>query len=388
MRILFSSTRGAGHILPLLPYARALRARGHEVLVAGPVDLAATLGPTGFAHAVFDHPGDAGLGPLWAALRATPEDQRDTFIVREIFAGLNAATALPRLRETMRAWQPQLVVRDSVEFAAAVAADAAGLPHARVAVYSGAAAASIFAAAVGPVDTLRASAGLPADAGASLGAEPVFTSFPPSLDGLDDAARRPGPFHVREVVEGQPPATTGPVWAPPGDPRPLVYVTFGTMASGVAEARAVYRVALDALADLPVRGLLTTGQGMAPDALGPIPSNVHVEAWVPQVEALARAAAVVCHGGSGTIIGALAAGLPLVVVPLFADQPYNARRVAALGVGVHLPSPTAEALRAAVRRALDDPELRRGAARVAAEIAALPTIDDAADRLIGMARTT
>jgi len=54
---------------------------------------------------------------------------------------------------------------------------------------------------------------------------------------------------------------------------------------------------------------------------------VHVEAWVPQADALAAATVVVCHGGSGTTFGTLAAGLPLVIVPMFADQPANARLV-------------------------------------------------------------
>ena len=63
------------------------------------------------------------------------------------------------------------------------------------------------------------------------------------------------------------------------------------------------------------------------------PSHIRIEQWVPQADVLARAAAVVCHGGAGSTLGALAAGLPLVVVPLFADQPLNASRVAAAGRG-------------------------------------------------------
>ena len=145
MRVLLSSTRGAGHIHPLLPYARALLARGHEVLVAGPADLGDTLGAAGLEHAVFDHPGDARLGPLWSGLRAAPADQRDAYIVREIFAGLNATTALPKLRETIRTWQPKLVLRESVEFAAVVAAAAAGIPCACVAVHSATAEAPMVA---------------------------------------------------------------------------------------------------------------------------------------------------------------------------------------------------------------------------------------------------
>jgi UDP:flavonoid glycosyltransferase YjiC (YdhE family) len=116
---------------------------------------------------------------------------------------------------------------------------------------------------------------------------------------------------------------------------------------------------------------------MEPGTLGTVPANVHVEEWVPQRDVLARASAVVCHGGSGTVRGALAAGLPLVVTPLGADQPHNARRVAAVGAGIALPAPDAASLRAAVERVLADADFGRGARRIADEIAALPPVDAA-----------
>src|SRR5438128_1215203 len=83
-----------------------------------------------------------------------------------------------------------------------------------------------------------------------------------------------------------------------------------------------------------------------------------------------RAAAIVCHGGSGTVLGALAAGVPMVVTPLFADQPHNARRVAATGTGLALfpPDLQAETLRAAVSRVLGEPSFRDAAQAMAREI--------------------
>src|SRR5256885_13614062 len=125
MRILFSSTRGTGHLQPLLPYARVLRARGHEVLVAGPAELAEPLREAELPHAPFGHPGNDVLSPIWARLHGVSNDQANALAVREIFAGANATAALPRLQETIRDWKPDLVVRDSVEFAALVAAESA-----------------------------------------------------------------------------------------------------------------------------------------------------------------------------------------------------------------------------------------------------------------------
>src|SRR4051794_9852230 len=132
MRVLFSSTRGTGHLQPLLPYAHALRAHGHEVLIAAPAEVGEMLRQEGLSHAPFDHPGDELLGPIWARFRHATAAEALSIAVREIFAGVNAKTALPKLTETIDVYRPDLIVRDSVEYAAAVAAERAGVPHARV----------------------------------------------------------------------------------------------------------------------------------------------------------------------------------------------------------------------------------------------------------------
>jgi UDP:flavonoid glycosyltransferase YjiC (YdhE family) len=233
-----------------------------------------------------------------------------------------------------------------------------------------------------PLDALRTAAGLPPDDGASLRAEAVFSSFPASLDRVSGDSGMQAPLRAR-VVEAAP--STAPLaWAPVEDPRPLVYITFGTIVGSTPHLRSVYRTALDAVADLPVRALLTTGRGLEPGALGAIPDNVHVEAWIPQRDILPRVAALVCHGGSGTLLGGLAAGLPVVIVPMGADQPHNGRLVAAAGAGLTLVKPDAGALRAAVQTALAAPGLRLQARRLAEEIAAMPTIDDVVDAMVGL----
>jgi MGT family glycosyltransferase len=167
----------------------------------------------------------------------------------------------------------------------------------------------------------------------------------------------------------------------------LVYVTFGTVAASHGLFASLYAAVIDCLAGAPVRVLLTVGEAADPAALGPLPPGVHVERFVPQQQVLAAATAMVTHGGSGSVLGALAAGLPLVVLPLFADQPYNAARVAALGAGLNIAGGPAAVgqVGPAVAAVLDDPTYRAGAQRVAAEMAALPTADQTATRLAGLA---
>jgi UDP:flavonoid glycosyltransferase YjiC (YdhE family) len=124
-----------------------------------------------------------------------------------------------------------------------------------------------------------------------------------------------------------------------------------------------------------VRALLTLGAADA-GTVGRVPANVHIETWVPQHDVLAHAAAVVCHGGSGSTIGALEAGRPLVVVPLFADQPGNAKRVEAVGAGVSVAA-TAGAIRGGIETVLGDPSYRAAATSLAAEMRAQRPVDEA-----------
>jgi hypothetical protein len=86
---------------------------------------------------------------------------------------------------------------------------------------------------------------------------------------------------------------------------------------------------------------MTTGTGGDPESLA-VPANARVEPWWPQADVMPHAAAVVGHGGFGTTMFAVTAGVPQVVVPLFAfDQTVDAERIAASGAGIHLSGGTA-----------------------------------------------
>ena len=103
-----------------------------------------------------------------------------------------------------------------------------------------------------------------------------------------------------------------------------------------------------------------------------------MEQFVPQHEVLGRCDAVVCHGGSGTLIAALSLGVPVVVLPMGADQPDNADRCEELGVGIVLDALTAEpsAISAAVRAVRTEPSYRQVAAELAREAADQPPVDE------------
>ncbi|HWM00989.1 MAG TPA: nucleotide disphospho-sugar-binding domain-containing protein, partial [Actinophytocola sp.] len=126
-----------------------------------------------------------------------------------------------------------------------------------------------------------------------------------------------------------------------------------------------------------------------PAILGQRPANVAAASFVPQALVLPRASAVVSHTGSGTMLGALASGLPQVCLPRGADQFANAERVQSIGAGVRLlpDEITPDSLRAAVTSVLDDPAYARTAAAMKSEIAAMPAAADVLDDLVHLAQS-
>src|SRR5262249_21999252 len=112
---------------------------------------------------------------------------------------------------------------------------------------------------------------------------------------------------------------------------------------------------------------------------GEPPANVRLERYVPQAALLPRCAAVVNHAGFGSLVGALAHGLPMALLPMGADQPLNAARVEALGAGVTLDAilSTPSEIADAVSTVLSAPSHRAAAEQLRDENAALPSPADA-----------
>jgi MGT family glycosyltransferase len=155
------------------------------------------------------------------------------------------------------------------------------------------------------------------------------------------------------------------------DGQPIVYVSFGSVAATFPPAAQIYSAALSAVAQLPIRVLLTLG-GNDLD-LGELPPNVHVESWVSEPDVLAVASVAVGHGGTGTTLSALAAGCPLVVVPLFGDQPYNAARIAISGAGV---AASVDQIGQRIQLVLDGDGFHATALAMAEEMRTYPSVED------------
>ncbi len=169
---------------------------------------------------------------------------------------------------------------------------------------------------------------------------------------------------------------SSPTWrGRPTDHRELVYATLGTVFD--LESGDLFARLASALSTLDRPCVMTIGDQVSGDELPPVAPHVRIESFVPQRDLLPACAAVVCHGGTGTVIAALSLGVPLVLLPMGADQPDNADRCHELGVGIVLDAITASAhdIAGAVGEVVADHRYADAARRLAAEAAAQPPIE-------------
>jgi UDP-glucoronosyl and UDP-glucosyl transferase len=316
----------------------------------------------------------AAIGRAWASL---PDHDLNTYVVAEIFVRIHGLAALPDLQAVITRFSADLVI--STEVGAHVAAEACGVPSAFLGITALDLADLKWNPVVAATNDLRAAAGLPTSDRLPYEAGIRYLSpLPPLL--WNDPARLPADWiwYRHEDAEDET-VTPVPAAVTPAS-RPRVYATLGSMAGGNDFGRPIFPVMLEALGQLDANVLFTVGP-FDPAAIGQPPANVTVAAYEPQSRAMECDAAVI-HAGSGTTVAALARGLPLVAVPLFADQMHNADRLVASGLAVRVdPDEVGERLTKAVGTVLGDPAYAANARQVAEAIAARPTAGQALDAL-------
>jgi UDP:flavonoid glycosyltransferase YjiC (YdhE family) len=366
VRILVTFAGGSGHFLPLQPIARAAVAAGHDVVVACQPVMLPTVAAAGF-HAIDTSGVTFRTSPGRTAL-AKPDLEKDMRALAAGYAGRTAKARAALIHAHCMEWRPDVLLRDEMDFGAAIAAERLALPHASVVVIAagGFVRREIIAP---PLDALRAEHGLAPDPElTTLSRYLVLAPIPPRYrdpaDPLPPTSRALRPFATNDTVNA-------PGWL--ADlPRPIVYFTLGTVFN--VESGDLFERVLAGLHDLPVGVVATVGKEINPEEIGPHPPHVRIERYVAQSSLLPHCSLVVSHGGSGSVIGALAQGLPMVLIPMGADQPLNAKRCLQLGVAQVLDAiaVTPANLRAAVSTVLAEPRYRREAERMKSEIASLP----------------
>jgi UDP:flavonoid glycosyltransferase YjiC (YdhE family) len=359
VRVLFTFVGGRGHFEPLAPIARAAAAAGHAVAFAASSLMTPAVAAAGFeAFAVAPVQEPPKRKPL-----APVDLEREERVLREAFGGWIARERAPAVVALCGEWRPDVLVCDETDLGSMVAAERLGLPYAVV--LENASGSFVRPEVLAELaDALRAEHGLPPGSRPRL----VLSPFPPSF-----RAPPAGAVAVRPTLEPAP-AFDGV--------REAVFFTLGTVFN--LEAGDLFTRVLAGLRTLGADVLVAVGHGIDPAELGPQPSHVRVERYVPLSAALPRCRAVVSQGGSGIVVGALVHGLPSVLLPMGADQPGNAARCEELGVAraLDVMAATPEDVAAAAAAVLEQPSYREAAELLRDEIETLPGPDHAVARLI------
>jgi UDP:flavonoid glycosyltransferase YjiC (YdhE family) len=372
LRLLVAAFGDPGHAFPAIALARELGRRGHEVLVETWERWREPVEAEGLAFAgAQEYTVYPPHGP------DTPDGQ-------------TAAAAARALARLMEGFEPDLVVSDILTLAPTLAAEVASVPHATLIphvypvqqpgmpLYSlglrppRTAVGRLGWRATGPLlgMGLRRGRDEMNETRARLGLAPIERLHGGISELLAIVATFPQleyprewPAHVR---------VTGPqffelpgeeVAMPEGD-GPLVLIAPSTSQDPECE---LLQVALDALADEPVRVLATTNRHRPERPIG-VPANADLVDWVLYSQAMPEADVVICHGGHGTVARALAAGKPLLVCPSVGDMGENAARVAWSGTGLSLPRRllSRRGVKLATRRLRGERRFRERAQEVAA----------------------
>jgi UDP:flavonoid glycosyltransferase YjiC (YdhE family) len=298
-----------------------------------------------------------------------------------IFAGATAARAASDMLEVVPGFGPDLVVRECAEFGGHLLAEKLGVPCATLDV---APLAPVADAGLLPaLNEARIAVDLPPlDDVSVLTREPWFTWVPESWypDKQHGAPRcYRGPATVAEGV-------LDPVVADLPSDRPFVLASLGSVSAyTLTPETSPLHTIVDAFASLPCTAVVALG--VDPTGwTGPRPGNVHLTSFVQQPLLLPACELFLTHAGANGVREAVAAGVPMVSMPLSAEQPRNAQNLADLGLGVVVDKDSdAPTLAAACRKVLDDPSFGRTARGFQRRVLGLPGIDQLVADLVAMA---
>lgn len=384
MRILFACLSGTGHFLPLIPLARSAEAAGHEVVVASGSRIAGTVRAAGLPFEEAGPPSIESVAATIPELRTLQGRAHADGIWGRVFSGPLASGLAEGILAIAGRWSPDVIVREDTALGGWIAADVLGLPMTTVQITAWRPRLRPLASA--NVGRVRASYGLPPDPALARADRDLLLVARPATLIPPDAPLPPTARPMRPIAADDRDGQPIPSWLANGyqTGRPRVAVTLGTVNSGRTD---ILRPVVDGVADRG--GEVVVALGAPPETLGHLAPGVRVEEYVPMSALLPRSDVVVCHGGSGTMLAALAAGIPLVIIPLAADQPDNADVCVSAGVAKAIAPEelTPAAVRAAVDEVLGDGKYRERANAVAAEIAAMPSPETCIEQVVALVAT-
>ncbi len=361
-RYLIVTWDGAGNLVPTLGIARHLVKAGNDVRLLGHDTIVEQCGDVGTRFVSL-------TPPDWSAMDDPSDtaEEIDLMIDQLCFSSAIAREVAAEL-ERERA---DVLLVDCMLFSALNVAQASGLPtatlfHTAYTLFRGGPMVEMFSPGLERMRVHRSELGLPPVE--KLGdvhdaCDVALVAVP--LEFEPDAGDAPNVLRIGPVLDAPPLMKNADDVDVSDGSTPLVLVSLSTSEQGQA---ALLQRIVDAVADLPVRAIVTTGPSIDPTTVK-AGANTRVVSYVPHAELLPSTSLVITHAGLGTVMAALGNGVPLLCVPMGRDQFFNAEQVQALGTGRMLvPDADVDTIAAAAREILDDASCRAAAKQMAVTI--------------------
>jgi UDP:flavonoid glycosyltransferase YjiC (YdhE family) len=383
-RILFTCNNIPSHFDSLQSVIAAFEHAGHTVAVAAPQELYDYITDRGLEHIAAGQEWikrasrfGGTVTPLWLARAAQPL----------YLAHMARKPAVQMARTVIEArWEPDLIVREALEFGGALAAESMGIPSACIGTFSATPEVFVPHKMVKLFAPSRRALGLHKDP-TGMSAYPFYVSFMPEAFDPKTSFMPNAHFYHDDSLSNT--AEETPKWLRkiPKE-RGLIYACLGSSALAYGgllkhaiRMMDVMMTAFRKLDDYEI--VVSTGNAVEPDRFGTLPDHIRIMKHVPQKEVLARAKLFVTHAGYKSFMEAVAAGTPMITIPLIGDALYTAKRAVEAGVAKNLVGRqvTASAIEAACKEVLTSTDYTIAVDRLRSQMLDLPGLNQLVEDL-------
>ena len=381
----------------MAPLAKALQRRRHQVFFVCSPSFVPIIQKAGFdafpAGIDWD---ESRLCETVPEIIEIPLTERMLWLSKVIFLERSPKSMVPDMLEIIDDRSPDVIIYNSFEIAAPIAAELKGIPMAGVHISFRCSKAIDSEFYGDELESLRSYFGLQPDPKMSWIGRWLELSLLPPTWVLPGFLQEPTEFFIRPEVFD----TTGeeriPTWINDLPKQPTIHASLGTVFN---DQPAVFDCIFDALKDARVNLIMTVGRSSDPNRYGKLPAHIKVERYIPTSLLLPHMDISINHGGNGSVMAVLTKGIPMIILPLSADQPFIASIALNHGVAIPLPQEvfhlsqgdmppvvdprriSPEVIRMAVNRAFENNTYRQSALKLAGRLKSMPGADFAAELL-------
>lgn len=363
-RILFCMLAEKGHINPYIGLAQHLQKRGHTLAFHAPYDISPQLGAAGLFNFIGPKgfTSDENRGIALARIVENKSELRHW--IKKLLIE-NTASAVPSYLKIIKEFQPDIIVSDPMLYSAGISAELTRIPWASI------------SNSLNPVITEDIDSDLLQTVNAiSNERDEIFHSFGIAIKfkGCDMLSPYLTTAFTTEALVGRPKekiALVGPSmplfargdespWrkSEKFNQNPIVYMSLG---SQIFYQPHIFKKVFEALEFERIHLVAAVNDLLFSDLVSPLPSNVSVLHYAPQLTILEHAAAMISHGGANSVMEAIKFNVPMMISPICNDAFHQAHFVVKKGIGLEIDLNTActEAIKKMLRRLLTDNEIRR-----------------------------